>query len=348
MATREQVRRLVETGVSYDAAATRLGIDPGLAYLIATGLPADGGDTLTDGDRQRAGFVEESTQHLANPDTPENPTRNDTVLGWIKERAHADAQLLDAAADRDAEPAPPEDPEDDSDVTTVLTRDHDRVTALLEQLSTIPGHKQGGSAAQIARRVSIVDMITVELSKHEAVEQEHLWPAVRELLDDGDARAEQAMKQEQAGKETLTALGKSDHPDTDEFDELVELLVLLARKHVAFEDQVFLDIDNTLSDEQRQALGKKLQRSKSLAPTRPHPHAPKKPGGAVIAAGAPAAVADKIRDTVGSRPAKRKGKAPGEDEGKRAEAEKARHKKSSAPRARKSAPPKHAKGKDDG
>ncbi|HEU5033124.1 MAG TPA: hemerythrin domain-containing protein [Mycobacteriales bacterium] len=320
MVTQEQVRRLVEGGASYDAAAARLGIDPGLAYLIATGLPADGGDTLTSADRDRPGFRAGSTQHLANPRTPENPTRNESVLSWIKQRAHTDAPLLAAAAERDAEPGEVQDPEDDEDVTTVLTRDHDRVTALLEQLSAIPGHKQGGSAAQIERRESIVDMITVELSKHESVEQEHLWPAVREALPDGPERAEQAMRQEQEGKDTLTALGKAD-PDSDEFDELVELLVLLARKHVAFEDQVFLALDQAMDDEQRQRLGAKLRRSKVMAPTRPHPHAPKQPGSAVLAAGAPAALVDKARDAVGRRPAKRKGKASGEAAGKQREAE---------------------------
>jgi hypothetical protein len=222
-----------------------------------------------------------------------------------------------------------QDPEGDDDVTTVLTRDHDRVTALLEQLSAIPGHKQGGSEAQIQRRESIVDMVTVELSKHEAVEQEHLWPAVRDVLPDGEARAEQAMHQEQEGKDTLAALGKAD-PDSDGFDELVELLVLLCRKHVAFEDQVFLALNDAMDDDQRQSLGAKLRRSKVMAPTRPHRHAPKSPGPAVMAAGAPAAVADKVRDVVGSRPAKRKGKASEEAEGKLREAAAARKKPAAA------------------
>jgi Hemerythrin HHE cation binding domain len=323
MTSRGQILRLVEGGVSYEDAAARLGIDAGLAYMIATGLPADGGDTLSPGEEDRPGYLPTSTQHLANPPRAENPTTKPHILEWIKQRAHSDPQMLAAAAARDAEPGEPIVPEGATDIADVLTRDHDRVTALLEQLSAVPGHKQGGSRAQIERRESIVDMVSRELSGHEAVEQELLWPAVRRALPDGDSWAEQALEQEQEGKDTLTALGKAD-PDSDEFDELVEELVLRCRKHVAFEDRLLLALKQAMPEDDRKKLGARFDTAKKTAPTRPHPHAPKKPGIAVAAAGAPAAALDKARDATRRRPAARKGKARGEAEGKLAEAEQAR------------------------
>ena len=42
MATTAQVRALLEAGHGFDSAARRLSITPGLAYMLATGLPADG------------------------------------------------------------------------------------------------------------------------------------------------------------------------------------------------------------------------------------------------------------------------------------------------------------------
>ena len=42
--TRRDVLTLVETGMAYEDVGRRLGIHPGLAYMIATGLPADGSD----------------------------------------------------------------------------------------------------------------------------------------------------------------------------------------------------------------------------------------------------------------------------------------------------------------
>lgn len=260
MPTRDQVLRLVESGLSYEDVGRRLSIQPGLAYLIATGIPADGGDTVTGSDRSRAGALPVSSQHLASPPPAENPTTKPHVLEWIKSRAHGDAQMLRAAAARDAAPGEVEDP-DERDAVTVLTRDHDRVTAMLQQLSAIPGHKKGGSDAQIQRRQSIVDLITVALSQHESVEEEFFWPAVRKHLPDGDELADTALRQEQEGKDTLTALGKTD-PDSDAYDDLVEELVARARAHVAFEDRVLLTVTTTLEESEREKLGRKLAAAK--------------------------------------------------------------------------------------
>jgi hemerythrin-like domain-containing protein len=248
VATAEQIRALLASGLSYRVAAQRCGIDPGLAYLIATGLPADGSDAVTPEDTEGAG--------------------NEHVLGWIKQRAHSDAAMLAAAAVRDAEPGPVDDPDDVHDVLTVLTRDHNQVTALVQQLSAIPSHTNGGSPAQVARRASIVDLITVHLSKHEAVEEELFWPAVRKALADGDARAEEALAQERQGKDTLSELAGLD-PDSREFDEAVERLVALLRKHVSYEERVFLDFASATEGAQRSerdALGNRPAKRKGKAP----------------------------------------------------------------------------------
>ena len=45
MPTRAQVLALLDEGQSFEAAGQALGIAPGQAYMIATGLPADGSDT---------------------------------------------------------------------------------------------------------------------------------------------------------------------------------------------------------------------------------------------------------------------------------------------------------------
>jgi hemerythrin-like domain-containing protein len=272
--------------------------------LIGTGIPADGGDTYTDAERQRPGVLP-TAQHLLGLEA-ENPTTKETVLNWIKARVSADEQMKAAAQQRDAEPGDIVDPDDDHDALVVLTRDHNQVKALQEQLEALPSHSTGGSAAQVSQRKSIVDMITVKLSEHEAVEEQYFWPAVREAMPDGDRWADEAIEQEQQGKDTLTALGKLE-PDTDEFDELVEQLVLLLRKHVAYEERLFLQLKSAMSDEARRELGAELLTAKKLAPTRPHPDTPA--SAAVLkTAGIAAAAVDKVRDAVGDRPAKRRGK----------------------------------------
>jgi hypothetical protein len=278
--------------------------------MIATGFPADGGDVPTPEERDRPGWLA-SSQQLANPQPAENPTTKESVIEWVKQRVNRDPLMREAGAQRTAHPGEKEDPDDAHDLVDVLTRDHNQVKALLEQMSTIPGKVKGGSAAQMSSRKSIADMITVALSQHESVEEEHLWPNVREVLPDGDERAETALDQEKEGKDILTALGKL-QGDDEEFAELVEKLTLSARKHVAFEERVFLDLKQHMPEERRAEIGKRLRDARSHAPTRPHPHAPQH-APAVNVAGAAGAAMDKARDAAGHRPAERQGNPAKED-----------------------------------
>jgi hypothetical protein len=298
------VRRLLGGGSDYAAVAERLGITPGQAYLIATGRPADGSEPST-GQEPRS-LLLTSSQHLANP-PHENPTGSQSVRDWITARAASDSQMQAASARRTAEPAEPGSEGASTDVVQVLTRQHNQVRALQEQLEALPSHRTGGSADDMAARKSVVDMITVHLSQHETAEEEHLWPTVRTVLPDGDELANGALEQEQEGKDTLTELGRLD-PDTGEFDELVEKLVLQLRKHVAYEERVFLRLQDAMPEADREKLGKKVLRASKHAPTRPHRHAPKEPGIAVRAAAPGAAALDKLRDAAGNRPAEREGR----------------------------------------
>jgi hypothetical protein len=235
------VRGLLDSGLDYEAAGRRLGIPPGQAYLIATGVPADGSDTITEDEAKRPGFLP-SSQQLANP-PHDNPTTRDSVAAWLKARVAADEQMRAAMRERTAEP-PETDPElerDSHDAISVLGRQHSQIRYLLKELQALPSHTTGGSAEQMSARKSIVDMITVRLSEHETIEEEHFWPVVRKTLPDGDRYADQALEQEQEGKDTLTELGRLG-PDSREFDEHVERLVAQLRKHVAFEGQVFLKV----------------------------------------------------------------------------------------------------------
>jgi hypothetical protein len=95
MPTREQVRRLAELGLDYREIGRRLGIPAGLAHLIGTGLPADGGDAPSPEERRERGLPA-TAQDLANP-PQENATSREVVRHWIAERVRADAQLRAAA-----------------------------------------------------------------------------------------------------------------------------------------------------------------------------------------------------------------------------------------------------------
>lgn len=97
MATRQQVQDQLRSGADYAEVGARLHIAPGLAYLIATGLSADGSDVPTSAALRRPEALP-SSQHLANPAQAENPTARDSVRVWIRGRVAADAQMRSAAA----------------------------------------------------------------------------------------------------------------------------------------------------------------------------------------------------------------------------------------------------------
>lgn len=255
MPTREQVRRLLDDGLGYAEAGRALGIPPGQAYLIATGQPADGGSTPSPR-QEGTGRLLPASQHLPNP-PPDNPATSESVRKWIAARAAADDAMRAAAARRTPTPPEPVDPESNLDATVVLTRQHNQVRVLQEQLDTVPGSRSGGTQSDFTLRKSLVELITGYLSRHETAEQELFWPAVRAALPDGDAWADAAQAQEQEGKDLLTELGRLE-PDTGEFDDHVQKLGLALRRHVTHEEQVFLRLQEAMPREERVRLGEQL------------------------------------------------------------------------------------------
>ncbi len=84
---------------TYPEIAAELGIRPGLAYLLATGLPADGSAAIAPDDRMRPGFQSGSTQLLTNP-PGSSPLVKPDILAWVSERAAHD--LSPAATTKEA------------------------------------------------------------------------------------------------------------------------------------------------------------------------------------------------------------------------------------------------------
>ena len=90
------------------------------------------------------------------------------------------------------------------DALTFLRQDHKSVLGMLEVLDEAPS----GSGAQMSGLETMVTNLVIAESQHEAIEEQHFWPAVRTALEDGDALADEAIAQEQDGKH-------DDHDDHD-------------------------------------------------------------------------------------------------------------------------------------
>jgi hypothetical protein len=257
---RDDVLTLVEAGVAYDEVGRRLGIHPGLAYMIATGLPADGGDARSQDERDRPGYIATSTQYLANPELAENPTHHDEVAQWVLARVGRDPQMR--AAGRRARPVPPElgSTEHGADLVAVIGRDHNALHKLANRLKYAPTAAAGATDDQIAERVAAVDALRVGLQRHEAAEERYVWPLVRLRIADGEAMAAAAQRQEQHGHELLRALAHAT-PGSHQFDAFVEQLQHALRSHVAYEDQILLALVDATEAEERAAVGEALARA---------------------------------------------------------------------------------------
>ncbi|MDE3207070.1 MAG: hemerythrin domain-containing protein [Acidobacteriota bacterium] len=176
-----------------------------------------------------------------------------------------------------------------TDVFDILSQDHRAVEVLLRELATT-----SADAGPLGEK------LVMEESRHEAAEEQHFWPTVRERVPDGDRLADRALSQEDEGKAVLDDLRKAE-PGSNEFTQLVSKFTQAGRAHIAFEEnEVWPSLRSVLTSEERQELGQKIERAKEAGPTRPHPNTPSS-SGAQKTAGAAAAVADKAMDKLTGR-----------------------------------------------
>lgn len=84
--TRDQICRAVAGGRRWEDAAGSLGLRPGAAFMIATGIPADGSGVPELTGRVCGGEVLSSPQALVNS-RGHNPLRNELVEAWVRGRA---------------------------------------------------------------------------------------------------------------------------------------------------------------------------------------------------------------------------------------------------------------------
>jgi hypothetical protein len=187
-----------------------------------------------------------------------------------------------------------------ADVFEVLLQDHDEVKAMLARLEYGPKAGTGASAAELAERRRLAEDVIIEESKHEAAEQQYFWPAVRELGPEGARLADEAMGQERDAEQVLYQLSKLNADDAG-FDELLADFVSEARAHIAFEEgHAWPLMRATLTADEAEELGAKIEQAKRIAPTRPHPNTPTNES-ARKAAGPLAGAVDRLRDAVTGR-----------------------------------------------
>ncbi len=174
------------------------------------------------------------------------------------------------------------------DAIALLTQDHETMETLFQRFE-----KTGPRAMKT--RKQLADRIVGELSVHAAIEEQVLYPAVRENLPDVEDDVLEALEEHHVAKLVLSEIDGMD-PEHERFRAKVIVLIESVRHHVEEEEEIlFPKVRRALDGEQLEQVGQALAEAKKIAPTRPHPRAPDTPP-ENLAAGAGAALLDKARD----------------------------------------------------
>ena len=179
--------------------------------------------------------------------------------------------------------------DDRIDAIKLLKKDHDEVRSLFKKFD------QAGDRAHVTKE-RIVRALIEELAKHSAIEEQILYPAARNVMDDDDIVLE-SLEEHHIVKWTLSELDGMD-PKDERYDAKVTVLKEIVEHHADEEEQdLFPKIRKKLSPADLRDLGEQMAKAKEVAPTHPHPRAPDEPPGNLVA-GAAAAVVDRGRDLV--------------------------------------------------
>ncbi|EID56043.1 hemerythrin domain-containing protein [Saccharomonospora xinjiangensis] len=179
-----------------------------------------------------------------------------------------------------------------SDLIDVITEDHRQVELVFEQLED-PRVEPG-------RRKELVDHVIAELVRHSVAEEQHVYPAARRHLHDGDEIADHEIAEHAEVERLMKRLEGLDATEPA-FDSLVRELIDSIRHHVEEEERDLLPKLRAVCDEQElRELGEKVIEAKRTAPTRPHPAAPDMPpANRILDPGA--GLVDRLRDKLTGR-----------------------------------------------
>ncbi|GGV86675.1 hemerythrin [Streptomyces gelaticus] len=152
------------------------------------------------------------------------------------------------------------------DVIEELTADHREADELFDRIEAVP--------TRGPERRRLLDQLTIELVRHAVAEEQHLYPAVRKHVPDGDALVDKELADHLRVERLLKDLEGLDADDP----ELIHLFVKLrteVRAHVRDEESnLFIQLRAACGPEVLDLLGQEVRMAKETAPTRPHPGAP--------------------------------------------------------------------------
>ncbi|WP_028800044.1 hemerythrin domain-containing protein [Streptomyces sp. 142MFCol3.1] len=173
-----------------------------------------------------------------------------------------------------------------------LMADHREVEEIFGRIQAMAGQGQ--------QLRDLIDEVTIELVRHSVAEEQYLYPAVRDHVENGDRLADKELADHERVEELLKQLERMDTEDAQMRVVLQQLMDEVSAHVEDEENNLFPQLRQVCSSEMLGDLGDKVRRAKAMAPTRPHPSAPDTPPANKLL-GPGAGLVDRARDFVTGR-----------------------------------------------
>jgi hemerythrin superfamily protein len=157
-----------------------------------------------------------------------------------------------------------------NDAIVILKNDHKKVRALFAKF------RQAGERAE-ATKARLVDQILEELTVHTYIENEGMYPAIRELLPDLEDDILESLEEHHVADVLCMELAGM-RPEHEHFDAKVTVLIENVEHHIEEEEEEwFPKVREGVGRKQLQEIGDRLEVLREKAPRSPaHPKSLKK------------------------------------------------------------------------
>ncbi len=139
------------------------------------------------------------------------------------------------------------------DATAMLSRDHDQIRRLLDELA------EAASVGALARKKEIFRALKAALHLHAVLEEEVFYPAVMKLRSAWAKEAVREALEEHQAVDSIVAELDQLEPEDGQYDAKMHGLRASVEHHLGEEERaMFVEARNHLTDDRLQALGRRM------------------------------------------------------------------------------------------
>lgn len=177
-------------------------------------------------------------------------------------------------------------PTEARDVVDIIREQHTAIRRLFVDVANAAPSDRGEAFQPLVRLLAV----------HETAEEEVVYPAISGISDSAASVADERKAEEDQATKALATLEGLD-PSTAEFMVAFAAFQEDVEQHARNEELSVLPLIALSEPDQRQSMGEAFDAAEALAPTHPHPMAPRSVVGSMFV-GPFIALADRVRDAI--------------------------------------------------